>query len=122
MHNSDDLEALLGAVELRLVALGESLRKRDSIAIDVHAGELHGALARAVDRFAQAARSGNVSPNLRHRLAVASGQVAAQRESLARATAHLDRAIDVLLPRAPSALYAAHGAPTRAVTSGTAQA
>ena len=36
---------------------------------------------------------------LRQRLALAGGQVAAQREALARATASLDRAIDVLIPR-----------------------
>jgi flagellar biosynthesis/type III secretory pathway chaperone len=40
--------------------------------------------------------------------------VAAQREALARATASLDRAIDVLMPRtAPASLYSAHGASER---------
>lgn len=38
----------------------------------------------------------------------ASGLVASQRESLARATAALDRAIDVLMPRsAPASVYGA---------------
>ena len=50
---------------------------------------------------------------LRNRLASASGQVAAQRESLARATAALDRAIDVLLPRDSMALYSAYGGADR---------
>lgn len=94
-----DLEEMLVAVEAELVALGDALCVRDSQAIERHAGELHHALARAVDRFAGAAKEGQVPAVLRHRLAIASGQVAAQRESLARATAALDRAIDVLLPR-----------------------
>ena len=52
---------------------------------------------------------------LRQRLALAGGQVAAQREALARATASLDRAIDVLIPnRAPAGLYSPAGSPTRA--------
>ena len=47
-------------------------------------------------------------------LAEAGGQVAAQREALARATASLDRAIDVLIPRsAPASLYSSHGASER---------
>ncbi len=67
--------------------------------VDRAAAELHRALAAAVDHFSRAARSGGVPPALRQRLALASGQVAAQREALARATASLDRAIDVLMPR-----------------------
>lgn len=47
-------------------------------------------------------------PALRDRLMRASGLVASQRESLARATAALDRAIDVLMPRsAPASVYGA---------------
>ncbi|MCR5883268.1 hypothetical protein LRS03_10550 [Rhizobacter sp. J219] len=95
----DDLETTLAAVETHLAALGESLRTNDSIAIDHHATELHRALARAVDHFARAARSGPVPSPLRERLKLASGLVASQRESLARATAALDRAMDVLMPR-----------------------
>jgi len=98
--NADsELEQTLADVESRLSSLGEALRARDVEAIDHHSTELHRALARAVDHFTQAARSGAVPPLLRRRLASASGQVAAQRESLARATAALDRAIEVLIPR-----------------------
>lgn len=96
---SPELEATLLAIEACLASLGEALRTRDSTAIEGHASSLHRALATAVDRFTNAARAGQVSPAMRKRLAQASGQVAAQRESLARATAALDRAIDVLLPR-----------------------
>jgi hypothetical protein len=120
--DSPELEARLAAVEQQLTALGESLRERDAVGIDTHATELHRALALAVDHFTRAARSGSVPPALRMRLASASGQVAAQRESLARATAALDRAIDVLLPRDGSGLYSTLGAADRSARSGVIQA
>jgi hypothetical protein len=112
---SPELEDRLSAVESRLAALGNALRSRDAAGIDLHASELHRALASAVSQFSDAARSGPVSPALRTRLAEASGQVAAQRESLARATAALDRAIDVLMPREGSSLYSAYGIADRGV-------
>jgi hypothetical protein len=112
------LEDTLAAVETRLAALGEALRARDAAAIDSHSTELHRALARAVDHFTHAARSGSVPPLLRRRLASASGQVAAQRESLARATAALDRAIEVLMPREAPGLYSSLGAADRGLMRG----
>ena len=109
-----ELEPLLAAVETQLSSLGDSLRASDMAAVDLHATELHRALARAVDHFAHAARHGPVPPPLRQRLMVASGMVASQRESLARATAALDRAIDVLMPRAaPASVYSAAGGAER---------
>lgn len=116
------LEDTLSAVEARLAALGEALRARDASAIDNHASELHRALARAIDHFSHAARSGPVPPTLRRRLASASGQVAAQRESLARATAALDRAIEVLMPRDVPGLYSSAGAQDRGLRGGSLQA
>jgi hypothetical protein len=112
------LERPLLAVEDCLGALAAALHRQDSQAVDRVAAELHAALAAAVDHFGRAARSGGVPPPLRHRLAQASGQVAAQREALARATASLDRAIDVLLPRSAVGgtglgLYSATGAADR---------
>ena len=115
-----DLEDSLADVESRLSALGAALRARDPSAIDLHAGELQRALAHAVHHFSKAARSGPVPSALRTRLATASGQVAAQRESLARATAALDRAIDVLLPREPGTLYSSFGSTERGVLRGGA--
>jgi hypothetical protein len=101
-----ELETTLSAVESQLSSLGDSLRANDMTAVDHHATELHRALARAVDHFTHAARSGPVPPALRDRLMRASGLVASQRESLARATAALDRAIDVLMPRSsPASVY-----------------
>jgi hypothetical protein len=116
------LEQSLAAVESRLAALGEALRARDSAAIETHANELHRALAAAVDGFARASRGGAVPAALRSRLASASGLVAAQRESLARATAALDRALDVLMPRDAATLYGAHGGADRGVRGGVVQA
>jgi hypothetical protein len=113
--HAPELEVRLAAVETRLVALGNALRARDSAGIDLHAAELHRALASAVSQFSDAAKSGPLPPALRSRLATASGEVAAQRESLARATAALDRAIDVLLPRDSLPLYSAIGSADRGV-------
>ena len=108
------MEPPLKAVEDQLLALGVALHQQDPAAVDQAASGLHLALAAAVDHFGRAARSGGVPAPLRHRLALAGGQVAAQRESLARATASLDRAMDVLIPRlAPSALYSAGGGSER---------
>ena len=109
----DELEPPLAALEERLGALSTALRQRDAGLIEVEAAALHRALASAVDDFGRAARRGTIPHPLRRRLMVATGQVAAQREVLARATASLDRAIDVLLPGAGAAVYAADGAGDR---------
>jgi hypothetical protein len=118
-----ELEESLFAVETRLAALSDALRTRDSHAMELQAGELHRALERAVDRFSGAARTGSIPSELRQRLTVAGGQVAAQREALARAMAALDRAIDVLLPRdATPTPYGAQGLPGRRMSGGMMQA
>jgi hypothetical protein len=115
MQHGADLEPQLRVVEERLVALGAALQRQDIVALDLVAAELHDALATAVDRFGRAARAGGVPPGLRQRLATAGGQVAAQREALARATASLDRAIEVLIPRVGGAgLYTSAGETQRA--------
>ena len=114
-----ELEAALAAVEGRLAALADALRDRDPVAIERGAGELHRALELAVHRFGQAARRGPIPLPLRTRLASASALVAAQRESLARATAALDRAIDVLMPRDAAAVYDAGGATARSLRGHT---
>lgn len=110
------LDALITPIEERLHALGAALRDRDMGAIESQAAELHRALAQAIHRFAQVARTPEgVPPALRQRLARAGALVAAQRESLARATAALDRAIDVLMPTAlPAAVYGQAGHADRA--------
>lgn len=118
------LEGLITRVEQHLAALGEALRQRDSQGIESQAAELHRALAHAMDGFTQAARQGDVPRPLRHRLAQASGQLAAQRESLGRATAALDRAMDVLMPRqhGGASVYSAQGLTGGPKGSGSIQA
>ena len=103
------LEQPLLEVESCLNLLGEALLRRDTAAIEQHAAGLHHSLAQAITSFSEAARSGAVPPNLRNRLVQAGGRVAAQRESLARATAALDRAIDVLMPNEGTGLYSSLG-------------
>ncbi|CAN5294056.1 hypothetical protein BH11PSE10_BH11PSE10_05110 [soil metagenome] len=103
------LELPLLEVESCLNLLGDALVRRDTQAIEQYAASLHQALAQAITSFSDAARSGSVPPQLRSRLVQAGGKVAAQRESLARATAALDRAIDVLMPGEGSGLYSALG-------------
>jgi hypothetical protein len=106
-----DLEATVAMVEQRLLSLSDSLRERNIPAIEEEANALHRALARAVESFTFQARHGGVPAPMRLRLARASAQVARQREALARATAALDRAIDVLMPaaEAPRTVYSANG-------------
>ncbi len=115
------LERPLQAVEDQLAALGQALHQQDSAAVDVAAAQLHAALAHAIEHFARAAKAGGVPQPLRQRLARASGRVAAQREALARATASLDRAMDVLIPRAAAqtSMYSALGGAERAANTGS---
>jgi len=118
------LEASLEAVERELDQLSTALRNRDAAGVEHHAADLHRALASAIHRFTHASRQGDGVPQaLRQRLVRASGQVAAQRESLARATAALDRAIEVLMPAPlPAAVYGQGGLSGRAMTSGCLRA
>ncbi len=115
---SQQLEQPLLEVESCLNLLGEALLRRDTPAVEQHAARLHQALAQAIASFSEAARSGAVPASLRNRLVQAGGRVAAQRESLARATAALDRAIDVLMPSETTGLYSALGKNERKSTLG----
>jgi hypothetical protein len=115
------LEATLSRVEGHLASLSTALCDRNLDAIGHHGQGLHAALTQAVDRFSLAAKQGSIPEALRRRLAHASATVAAQRESLARATAALDRAIEVLMPR-PGTGYARDGSPERSRNGGVIQA
>ncbi|MCU0923186.1 MAG: hypothetical protein MUF16_23170 [Burkholderiaceae bacterium] len=113
------LELAVGRVESHLLALGEALCVHHAETVEAEAAELQRALRAAVDQLRRCARAGQLTPQLRQRLALASGHVAAQRESLARASAALDRAIDVLLPRpAAHVAYSASGLSERPSRSG----
>lgn len=126
MQDTSHLEASLGQVETELGALGEALRLQDAEATESAATNLHRALALAMDCFGRAARQGALPPHLRRRLALTGGQVAAQREAVARASSALDRAIDILIPDVnpgrPPALYGAMGQTLRSHSAGLAQA
>ncbi|WP_242615497.1 hypothetical protein [Sphaerotilus mobilis] len=104
-----ELEGLVEQLETSLAALGQALRLRDADAIEGHAQRLHQSLERAVQGCQRAARQGGLPAPLRHRLVRASGQVAAQRETLVRATVALDRAMDALMPRDAANLYGSRG-------------
>lgn len=113
------LAEAIDAIEVRLAALSAALGEPGGRGIDAAALEVQRALAHALDRVQRGGAA--LTPALRQRLARASAQVGSQRESLARATAALDRAIDVLLPR-EAALYNARGAAEAAKHSGAARA
>jgi hypothetical protein len=123
MPLNHELEQSIEKVESRLQGLGEALRLHRAEAVEAEAAELQRALAAALEQLRHSARAGELSPQRRQRLALASGHVAAQRESLARASAALDRAIDVLLPSpAPSVAYSAAGLSERRPNGGLARA
>lgn len=124
LRDITDLETAVAAVESQLGALGSALQAQDAAATEDAATALHRALVAAVDRFGRTAGRGGVPPAMRRRLAQAGGQVAAQRDAVARATSVLDRAMDVLLPSpSPSAgLYGAHGGTLRGSSHGYAEA
>jgi len=106
-----DLEAPVLQVELCLTELHEALKSGDIAALEDRAAALHRTLTAAVTHFSAAAKQGGVPTPLRERLARASARVASQRLALARATASLDRAIDVLMPSRPTTYGATgHGA------------
>lgn len=109
LEQAAELERPLRAVEASLAALAGALRERDAGRIEAEAASLHRALSDAVHGFSHAAHLGAIPLSLRRRLVTATGQVAAQREVLARATASLDRAIDILLPPPTPGVYAADG-------------
>ncbi len=104
------LESALAGVEHQLDELRAALTSQDAQAAERAAGDLRTALHGAMEHFAQVQRRGVVPPPIRRRLALASGQVAAQREALARATSALDQALEILIPRpAPASVYSAAG-------------
>ncbi len=73
---SPELEQPLLAVEATLNQLGDALARRDAAAIEQHSAELHQHLARAVQSFSEAARTGSVPAALRNRLVRAGGLLA----------------------------------------------
>ena len=114
------LDEAISQIEAHVAALGAALRERDAGALEAATQTLQRALAASVQRFATAARSaGGVPLPLRRRLVVINGQVNAQREQLARASAALQRALGVLAAGAtPQATYGQTGAADRTSSGG----
>lgn len=118
---SPELESALSEVEAGLGSLQAALQVDDPACVEQAAQGLQRALSQAVDHFRRAARTAAVPAHLRQRLAQASVRITVQREALARATASLDRAIDVLLPgQAPT--YGAAGVTQRLGHGGSVRA
>jgi hypothetical protein len=114
------LDEAVAQIEAQVAALGAALRERDAGALETATQTLQRTLAASIQRFASAARSaGGVPLPLRRRIAVINGQVVAQREQLARASAALERALGVLAAgAAPQSTYGQGGQAERAGTSG----
>lgn len=114
----DPLASLLVELEAALALVQQALSQRDAAALEQHAGRVQLLMGRAIAQGQAQSRQGVLQPVLRQRLAIAGGQMAAQRELLGRATAALDRAIDVLMPAPPIALYGQGGKTLRQRSSG----
>ena len=113
--------AVLATLDEQLTALGQALQGRDAQSLQSAADRLVAALDAAQPVLRE---PGTLTPALRRHLAFAVGRVAAHREALARASASVDRAIEVLLPvPAPAATtYSAAGYAERSQASGSAWA
>lgn len=119
MPRHDALEQAVARLEGRLLALGEALCQPHAEAVAAEAAELQ----RALEPLRRHAGDGALTPPLRQRLALAAGLAGAQRDALARTSAALERAIDVLLPPpAPRSAYSAAGLSERPSLGGVLQA
>jgi hypothetical protein len=109
------LEVSLAAVELAIATLGHTLSQPDIAAIEAASTALHEAMRAAMNEFAKVARRGAMPVALRNRLAMANGQIAAQREALFRATSMVEQNLEILIPRpmAETSVYSAAGASQR---------
>lgn len=112
----DSLPPQLAELEAALSLVQQALLQRDPALLELHAAQVQGLLAQAL----ASARSpgAHLPAALRERLAKAGAQLAAQRQALGRATASLDRALDVLMPAEPVGLYAQSGRALRQRSSG----
>lgn len=112
----------LSLLDEQLAALSHALQGRDAQALQAAADRLVDALEAAAPALRE---PGVLTPALRRQLAYAVGRVAAHREALARATASVDRAIEVLLPASAAAgagTYSAAGYAERPLACGSAWA
>lgn len=115
---TDSLPPLLNELEAALALVQQALVQRDTPSLEQQAGQVQQLLAAALAE----ARGQSLPAPLRQRLAQAGAQLAAQRQALGRATASLDRALEVLMPSEPdpSGLYGQGGRALRQRSSGSA--
>lgn len=104
----DSLESAILTVERHLQSLAQALLDRDGPAVADRSTDLQRALQRTLS-LSSGPRRAALPPALSRRLKGMAAEVAAQRESLGRASAALHRAMNVLLPAAPSDVYAEPG-------------
>ena len=121
MRADAELDAALQQLDARLQALGEALRSQHADAVASEAAALQRALA-ALRRSLH--HDGNALPApLRARAARAASQITAQREAVARRSAAVGRALDLLLPpTATRVAYSVAGLNERGVRPGALQA
>jgi hypothetical protein len=112
---TSELEVSLSSVEQAIAALGQTLAHPDIAAIEAASTALHDAMRAAMSQFAQVAKRGTMPVSLRTRFALATGQIAAQREALFRATSLVEQNLEILIPRpmAETSVYSASGASQR---------
>lgn len=105
----DELEAALSLVQ-------QALTQRDAQQLELCSSQVQRLMARALAE----AREQPLGAAERQRLAQAGALLAAQRQTLFRATTALDRAIDTLMPAEPSpaGVYAESGRSLRKRSSG----
>jgi hypothetical protein len=116
MAHDNDIDGALQQVQARLAAMADALGQDQAESLAAAAVELQRALE-------PLRRAGRLPPERRRQLAELAADTAAQRESVARASAGLQRAINVLLPgHAPGAAYAADGSQPRQAHSGWTRA
>lgn len=116
MNTPESLPNLLQELESALALVQQALTQRDALQLDLHAGRVQRLMAEALSAAREPGET--LSPPLRQRLALAGAQLAAQRQTLFRATTALDRAIDVLMPAEPIGLYGESGRNLRKASSG----
>ncbi len=114
---TDALPPLLNELEAALSLVQQALSEHDSLLLEQQAGQVQQLLAAALGQ----ARGQALPAALRQRLARAGAQLAAERQALGRATASLDRALEVLMPAEPdpSGVYAQSGRALRQRSSGS---
>ncbi len=124
----DDVEAALVAVDHSLSALQSALHAGSAQSLELEAAAVHHSLACAAKTLKRASMEHRLSKSAQHRMALIRARVTAQRDTVARATAALDRAMHSLAseggesPRAAASVYSAQGATERPATAPLTQA